>query len=189
MPGKSVIWINQRPFIREKNRTTVGRPVDLPPNYCKSGQIKVGEDEGHAEQARCDGKDFIDPSMLEALLNQYPLVEMGGGKPGNGYAGEIRFSSAWEQPAVNRQFDLLIKNLRDHERKQYNVFMFSKQPQTTRGSTAFYRPESGNTGNADRRVDTWGFIDHDLKLICYRPPDLSSVTINTASTSFAKTRR
>jgi hypothetical protein len=36
--------------------------------------------------------------------------------------------STKEQPAFNRQFDLLIKNLQDYEKKQYNIFIFADNP-------------------------------------------------------------
>ncbi len=166
MPGKSVIWINQRPFIRERIEQQ-SEDLSIYLELLQSGQIKVGEDEEDMqEQASVTEKDFIDPSTLEALLNQYPLVEMGGGKPGTGMQ-EIRFSSA-EQPAFNRQFDLLIKNLQDHERKQYNVFMFSDNPKQLERLHSIFTDLKAEIQVTPIAVSIHeGFIDHDLKLICY----------------------
>ena len=33
-----------------------------------------------------------------------------------------------EQPAFNRQFDLLIKNLKEYEAKKYNIYLFADNP-------------------------------------------------------------
>ena len=166
MPGKSVIWINQRPFIRERIEQQ-SEDLSIYLELLQSGQIKVGEDEEDMqEQASVTEKDFIDPFTLEALLNQYPLVEMGGGKPGTDMK-EIRFSSA-EQPAFNRQFDLLIKNLQDHERKQYNVFMFSDNPKQLERLHSIFTDLKAEIQVTPIAVSIHeGFIDHDLKLICY----------------------
>ena len=72
------------------------------------------------------------------------------------------------QPAFNRQFDLLIKNLQELEKNNYNIFIFADNPkQLERLHTIFtdLKAEVQVTPIAFSIHE--GFIDNDLKLVCY----------------------
>lgn len=166
MPGKSVVWINQRAFIKERIEQQ-SEDLSVYLDLLKSGQIRSGEEEEETqEQANVTEKDFIDARMLDSLLEKYPVIEMGGGKTAVGMQ-EIRFNSL-EQPAFNRQFDLLIKNLQEHERKQYNVLVFSDNPKQLERLHSIFTDLKAEIQVTPIAVSIHeGFIDHDLKLICY----------------------
>ena len=72
------------------------------------------------------------------------------------------------QPAFNRQFDLLIKDLKAHESKGYDLYIFAEQAkQLERLNTIF---NDLNTEIQFTPIATSiheGFIDEDLKVVCY----------------------
>ena len=93
-----------------------------------------------------------------------PLVEKGLGMRG---WGEVSFNTK-SQPSFNRQFDLLIKNLKAHEASKYSLYIFAEQAKQL---------ERLNTIFTDLKTDIQfipvatsiheGFIDEDLKVVCY----------------------
>ena len=93
-----------------------------------------------------------------------PRVEKGLGMRG---WGEVGFNTK-SQPSFNRQFDLLIKNLKAHEASKYSLYIFAEQAKQL---------ERLNTIFTDLKTDIQfipvatsiheGFIDEDLKVVCY----------------------
>lgn len=72
------------------------------------------------------------------------------------------------QPSFNKQFDLLIENLKENEEKGYKNYLFcSSEQQAKRFHDIF------DDMNADVQYETAvmslyrGFISHDLKAVCY----------------------
>ncbi len=72
------------------------------------------------------------------------------------------------QPSFNRQFDLLIKDLKAHEAAKYSIYIFAEQAKQLERLTTIF---------TDLKTDIQfipvatsiheGFIDEDLKVVCY----------------------
>lgn len=72
------------------------------------------------------------------------------------------------QPVFNRQFDLLIKDLKDKEQKKFTVFVFSENPkQLQRLQAIFDDLNAGIVFNPVPYSMHQGFVDEDLKIVCY----------------------
>jgi transcription-repair coupling factor (superfamily II helicase) len=69
--------------------------------------------------------DFVSAEELEKQLSSRHIVEFDRSNYFNGY--EIEFATR-EQPSFNRQFDLLIKDLKDWEKKGFELFIFADNP-------------------------------------------------------------
>jgi transcription-repair coupling factor (superfamily II helicase) len=79
----------------------------------------------------------------------------------------IRFSTK-EQPAFNRQFELLIKDLKSWEAKKFQLFLFADNPkQLERLQTIFDDLKAAIVFNPVSTSIHEGFIDEDLKIVCY----------------------
>jgi len=109
--------------------------------------------------------DFIKAPAIKDLLQARTTVEFGY-KPY--FASfEIEFNTK-SQPAFNRQFDLLIKDLKAHENAGYAIYLFAEQiKQLERLNSIF---TDLNTEIQFTPVGTSiheGFIDHELKVVCY----------------------
>ncbi len=109
--------------------------------------------------------DFVKSSILEEQLLQRHIVEFGY-KPQMANV-EIEFKTR-AQPSFNRQFDLLIKDLKAHEAAGYGLYIFAEQARQL---------ERLNSIFADLHTEIQfvpvatgiheGFIDEELKVVCY----------------------
>lgn len=73
-----------------------------------------------------------------------------------------------EQPAFNRQFDLLIKDLKSWEAKKYQLYIFADNPrQLERLQSIFDDLKAEIVFNPIATSVHEGFIDEDLQLVCY----------------------
>ena len=127
-------------------------------------------------------EDFVPAATIERQVQQRHIVEFGykpyfanehniisaGTAPkGGGWEGAIEFNTK-PQPAFNRQFDLLIRDLKSHETRGDSIFIFAEQgKQLERLNTIF---TDLNTEIQFTPLATGiheGFIDEDLKVVCY----------------------
>lgn len=109
--------------------------------------------------------DFLPASTFERQVLQRHLVEFGY-KPQLAQF-DISFQTK-EQPAFNRQFDLLIKDLKAHEGAGYQLFIFAEQAKQLERLNSIFADL--NTEIQFTPVATSiheGFIDDELKLVCY----------------------
>ncbi len=79
----------------------------------------------------------------------------------------IHFSTK-EQPAFNRQFDLLIKDLKSWVGKGFALYIFAENPkQLERLRTIFQDLKAEIIFNPIATSIHEGFIEEDLKIVCY----------------------
>ncbi len=72
------------------------------------------------------------------------------------------------QPAFNRQFKLLIDNLKNLESKKYNLFIFADNPKQLERLHTIFRDLDAEINFTPIPVSIHeGFIDNDLKAVCY----------------------
>jgi transcription-repair coupling factor (superfamily II helicase) len=109
--------------------------------------------------------DFITSGELITELNNKHLVEFGF----QSYLAnfEIEFHTK-AQPAFNRQFDLLIKDLKAWEAKKFQLYIFAENPkQLERLRSIFQDLKAEIIFNPIVTSIHEGFIDEDQQIICY----------------------
>lgn len=110
--------------------------------------------------------DFIGVEDLIHAAGKFHLVEFSRQTAG-GNAVRIEFHTQ-DQPAFNRQFDLLMKDLLQWETSKYSIYIFAENPrQLERLYTIFEDLKSAIHFTPVATSIHEGFIDHDLKLVCY----------------------
>ncbi len=123
-------------------------------------------------------QDFSPVATIERQIQQRHIVEFGY-KPyfatspqplstgGEGVEDEVLFSTK-SQPSFNRQFDLLIKDLKAHEAAKYSIYIFAEQAkQLERLHTIFTDLKTEIQFIPVATSIHEGFIDEDLKVVCY----------------------
>ena len=190
LPENTVVWMEDWEFIKEKiEDETEGVSLftfkELDENSSDNLFIK-----------ELNAADFVDVEILEKEIKQRHIVEIGkkayfGSKdndvslslskpmqteknlnllqPGFDKLSltSLQFNSK-PQPSFNRQFDLLIKNLQEFEKKDYNIFIFADNPkQLERLHTIFTDLKAEIQVTPIPFSIHEGFIDEDLKLVCY----------------------
>ncbi len=166
LPGNTVVWLKDWDVIEEKIRVQEEDLVGFM-GLLRSGHSQQNNEEAEGQYILKDIQwtDFIKAPALKELLQQKMLVEFGY-KPWLANE-EITFNTK-PQPAFNRQFDLLIKDLKTHEAAGYQIYLFAEQiKQLERLNSIF---TDLNTEIQFIPVGTGiheGFIDHALKVVCY----------------------
>ncbi len=125
------------------------------------------EDEEELNQkTHISEKDFATASVLEMQIKQRHIIEFGS-KTYFSKGNEIHFSIQ-QQPAFNRQFKLLIENLKSFESRKYNLFIFAENPKQLERLHSIFRDQNTEINFVPIPVSIHeGFIDNDLKLVCY----------------------
>ncbi len=110
-------------------------------------------------------EDFVSANTINELLISRDIVEFGYRPHLANF--EIEFDTR-TQPSFNRQFDLLIKDLKAHEAAKYEIFIFAEQArQLERLSSIFTDLQTEIQFVPVATSIHEGFIDEDLKVVCY----------------------
>lgn len=114
-----------------------------------------------------DKKDFITAGEFVDKTSNRHLVNFGNASAASPVSFSIQFNTK-EQPAFNRQFDLLIRDLKSSESKGYAIYIFAENPrQLERLQSIFDDLNASIVFNPVSVSIHEGFIDDDLKIVCY----------------------
>jgi transcription-repair coupling factor (superfamily II helicase) len=181
LPENTVVWMEDWEFIKEKiEDETEGVAIftfkDIDENNNDSLYIKD-----------LNAKDFVNVETLEKEIGERCIVEIGkrayfGGRENdnrqqttdntdpstfNLQLSTFNFLTK-PQPSFNRQFDLLIKNLQEFEKKEYNIFIFADNPKQLERLHVIFTDLKAEIQVTPIPFSIHeGFIDDDLKIVCY----------------------
>lgn len=174
LPEQTLVWMDDWNFIKEKIEQQE-EDLSIYLDYVQSPETIATTSDDSIElnmKAVVQLDDFTTADAIEKELFKKHILEFSEKATfpfaKNSIAGKIFQFNIKEQPAFNRQFNLLIKNLQDFEKEEYALFIFAENPkQLERLHTIFtdLKAELQITPLAFA-IDA-GFIDHDNKLVCY----------------------
>ncbi|MEJ7737710.1 MAG: transcription-repair coupling factor [Chitinophagaceae bacterium] len=191
MPENTVVWMQDWDVVKEK---LMVQEEDLQ-LYLAIGKNSTGtqaEEEDKLQNPQIDQEDFVKAAEIEAGIRHRHIVEFGysshltaeagnlppttvigatseddAGAVSKDHSSVIEFHTR-EQPAFNRQFDLLIKDLKTWEAKKYNIFLFADNPKQLERLHSIFADLKADIPFTPIPVSIHeGFIDDDLKLVCY----------------------
>ncbi|HET9825008.1 MAG TPA: CarD family transcriptional regulator, partial [Chitinophagaceae bacterium] len=111
--------------------------------------------------------DFTTTNEVEEKLLNRHLVEFGYQASAICQQYEIEFHTR-QQPAFNRQFDMLIRDLKHWEGKGFQLYLFAENPkQLERLYSIFTELNAEIRFNPIAKAIHEGFIDEDLTIVCY----------------------
>lgn len=126
----------------------------------------AGDSENESAKVKLEVDDFITATMLENELRLRHTIEFGGRSTWNN-SHEIDFHTR-EQPAFNRRFDFLIRDLQEWERKGFSLYIFAENArQLERLHSIFEDLKVEITFTPVPISIHEGFIEEDLKVVCY----------------------
>ncbi len=169
LPEQTVVWSEDWNFIKEKieqqeEDLSVYLEMLLTTNY----QPKTNNDneEDLNEKKDISENDFVKAAVIEEQVQLRHIIEFGSK---NYFTANktIPFSTK-EQPAFNRQFDLLIKNLKDYEAKKYNIYLFADNPKQLERLHVIFTDLKAEVNVIPIPSSIHeGFIDDEVKCVCY----------------------
>jgi transcription-repair coupling factor (superfamily II helicase) len=165
LPENTVIWIQDEEVLRGQ---LVQAEEDLH-QYLEIQTTFTNKDETEEDKLvkkEVRAADFISANDFFNQLPSRHTVYFGHRKPDH-FLFEISCNTK-EQPAFNRQFDLLISDLKSWEAKGYTLYLFAENPkQLERLYTIFKDLKEEIHFHPIATSIHEGFIDEDLKLVCY----------------------
>lgn len=166
LPENTVVWMQDWEITRDRMLT---QEEDLLLYLdIKSSAPKPADEEESTDTFDPQASDFITTADMEAGLQSRHVVEFGYRSTFNqGLQTEIEFHTK-QQPAFNRQFDLLIKDLKSWEAKKFDVYLFAENPRQLERLHSIFEDLKAAIHFTPLPLSIHeGFIDEDLKVVCY----------------------
>ncbi|MEP6673807.1 MAG: transcription-repair coupling factor [Ferruginibacter sp.] len=168
LPENTVVWSEDWSFIKEKIEQQEEDLLLATEGFQLLPDKAEQEDEVLTKKA-INQNDFVKAIDLEKLLDSRHVIEFGSKSPPSpkGALPSIQFQTK-EQPAFNRNFNLLIKNLQEYEAKKYNIFLFAENPKQLERLHVIFTDLNASLQVTPVPVSIHeGFIDDDLGVVCY----------------------
>jgi transcription-repair coupling factor (superfamily II helicase) len=184
LPENTVVWTEDWEFIKEiieQQEEDLEQYMDIQKQLSvDSGQLSAKQKSPDNEDNELDEKknisinDFVKANVLEEQIKERHIIEFGNksffskqNNSDNGQLTAVNFLTK-PQPAFNRQFNLLIQNLKDFEKAKYNIFLFADNPKQLERLHSIFADLNAEIQFTPIPTSIHeGFIDDDLKLVCY----------------------
>ncbi len=129
LPENTAVWLQDWDVIKEKllvEEEDLHFFIELLKEQAPASKKSAAEDDDTLVKKIITQDDFIKAGALEEQIHLRHRIEFGH-SPSLTTLHEIEFHTK-EQPAFNRQFDLLIKDLKSREAKKYDIYLFAENP-------------------------------------------------------------
>lgn len=169
LPENTVIWTEDWQFVKERielEEENLEITLHVASTFVSTKENEREEDT--TDKKELNAEDFTTAAVIEEQIKDRHIVEIGSkAQFSKGEKDEINFSTM-PQPAFNRQFDLLIKNLQEYEAKKYNIFIFADNPKQLERMHVIFTDLKAEVQVTPIAFSIHeGFVDNDLKLVCY----------------------
>jgi transcription-repair coupling factor (superfamily II helicase) len=177
LPENTVVWSEDWEFIKEKiqqQEEDLQLYLALLKQNPVSSSSLQDDEETYLAKTDISENDFVSAETLETEIKQRHIIEFGNKAyfaNQQGSANEKRETivfSTKEQPAFNRNFELLIKNLKAYEEKKYNIYLFAENPKQLERLHVIFTDLKADINVIPVPTSIHeGFIDDDLQHVCY----------------------
>ena len=164
LPANTVFWIQDIEWTKEKLLDSE-EELDFFLQRLDYSASSAEAIEDKLELKKVSVDDFITANNFLSQMQPRHVVEFGYRPLLANF--EIEFHTK-EQPAFNRQFDFLIKDLKSWESKGFQLYLFAENPkQLERLHSIFTDLKAEIRFTPIATAIHEGFIDEDLKIVCY----------------------
>ncbi|MFM8592075.1 MAG: transcription-repair coupling factor [Sphingomonadales bacterium] len=177
LPEHTLVWMQDPRFCLDKVEDTRTSFEQFMQGVAAQPQGVAAQEEGDEKWiSTIEEQRIVTAEQFEQLLGKRQLINWGTAASDAERADTtvtapvavIIEHQTKEQPAFNRQFERLIADLKNWEAKQYQVHIFSDSAkQLERLQSIFDDLSAGVVFHPHTQAIHEGFIDHDLKLVCY----------------------
>ncbi len=160
LPDETAIWIKNTESLFEILKELEQKAIEIGEQILESEEEKKHEifNEDIIESI-VKSKDLLDE------LGNFSVIEFGSKAYFSGHTIEYNASP---QPSFNKNFELLIEDLRKQSSAKFENYIFSENPkQIIRFEQIFEDLEANVKYHAVQKGIYEGFVDRDLKISCY----------------------
>ena len=167
LPENTVVWIQDAELIKQRMNDSL-EELDSFLEFTNNNERVTNRNEDSPERKIIKRNDFVLTSEFEEQITSRHVIYFGRSKPVNDDVFFTLHSNTREQPAFNRQFEMLIKDMKSWAGKGFQLYIFAENPKQLERLQAIF-----NDLNADLIFNPVpvsiheGFIDEDLKIVCY----------------------
>ena len=169
LPQNTVVWLQDHDWCKER-LTDCEEDLDLflqREGNSEKDKTRRDNNDDRLIKKNVTADDFISAKEFEEKILDRHFVEFSYQPSSIGYHYEIEFNTK-QQPAFNRQFDMLIRDLKHWEKNKFQLFLFAENPkQLERLYSIFTELKAEINFNPIATAIHEGFIDEDLKIVCY----------------------
>ncbi len=162
LPENTVIWVEDVKLVLEKIKNCYALAEELT-EHLVTGALP---DDENIFVRHSPEELFVDEENFKQDLEQFKVIEFGKQfyfQPDNDF-----FFDCYPQPSFNKNFNLLIRDLKRHQKEGFEVLIFSDNPkQIERFYNIFDDLKADIKFSPAPVAIREGFIDRDLKLVCY----------------------
>ncbi len=165
LPANTVIWAKDFSFTIGR----LGKMEDELPDKIEIGTVAVDHEEEWLKQLTRD--DFEHVESWQEKLKKRHLIEWYNHSlekvTGDTITGSIQFATE-EQPVFNRQFNMLIADLKKKSDQGYTPYIFAENPKQLERLRSIFEDLNAEINFVPLPISiSKGFIDHDRKIVCY----------------------
>ncbi|MEZ5030294.1 MAG: transcription-repair coupling factor [Saprospiraceae bacterium] len=159
LPENAAIWIRDPGFLLDKCQEAFAAAMEFVPD------VLPGEEEKLVAIFR--ERPFIPPREIIDRLGGYSIIFTD--KVPAAYTPDVTIDMTGRpQPSFNKNFDLLIRDLRTNDQKGYTFYLFTDNPrQVERFHAIFEELQAKVIFHAVTIGLHQGFIDDEMKILCY----------------------
>lgn len=165
LPDNTVVWLKDWDVIAEKIEQQQEELDGFLQLMADGYKMQGEEDDDTRILKEISKEDFVSANRLSTEIGLKHIVEFGY-QP-HMATSEIAFRTR-PQPAFNRQFEMLIKDLKGHESAKYSLYLFADQVKQLERLNSIFADLQTEIQFVPVPVSIHeGFIDEDLQLVCY----------------------
>jgi transcription-repair coupling factor (superfamily II helicase) len=164
LPPNTIAWFRDGDLVRER---WLDQQDDIDSYFgsIAGRELPAVEDESLVRESTAS--DFCTPESLESSLAGMPRVSFGYA-PGLGEPDRTEDFGTRAQPAFNRQFELLIRDLKQWEAKRFGIYIFAENPRQLERLHSIFTDLQAEIHFVPVPVAIHeGFIDEAVGIICY----------------------
>jgi transcription-repair coupling factor (superfamily II helicase) len=166
LPDNTIIWVQDEEVVKERLLTCEEDLNSFLSIQNTSSKKQDEEQEDKLIKKEVREEEFIKADDFFNQLKEKHTVYFGYEQAPTA-SFEIEFNTK-SQPAFNRQFDMLMTDLKQWEKKGFTLNIFAENPkQLERLYSIFKDLKEEITFNPIATSIHEGFIDEDLKIVCY----------------------
>ncbi len=179
LPENTIVWLKDWEIIREKIELQEDAlALFTSPSSITALSSKEEDDESDTKILKnLKVEDFVPATTVERQIANRTIIEFGSKQqfkteavksPSFGGVGEAIVFSTKPQPSFNRNFEMLIKDLKTHEENGYNIFIFAEQAKQLERLYTIFKDLNTEINFVPILSSIHeGFIDDDIKTVCY----------------------
>ncbi|MFY7965662.1 MAG: transcription-repair coupling factor [Chitinophagaceae bacterium] len=184
LPENTVVWLKDWEIIKEKiELQEEALALFTSPSSIANLQLKEDDEESNEKILKeLKIEDFVPVATIERQLGTRTIIEFGSKiqfgsrdlevrickqETSNKKQEAISFQTK-PQPSFNRNFEMLIKDLKQHEEKGFEIYIFAEQAKQLERLYSIFKDLNTEINFVPVTSSIHeGFIDQDLKVVCY----------------------